>query len=1145
MDRLSGGSESLRKVVRTVPAYRLAPFVALLVVSLVVHWTYLVEAGRPFYVDSDLPLTYQDYAVTYFRVWNPNLGHLNFAKIMRVPYVLPFWLLFRTLGIDPSVFAKFLFWLPTYLGMVSGYVFFAHFLGDGDAGRTASRRVVAVCLLLGTFYGLNPWIVKHIHQYYFRVSVAFLPFALMYFVEYARHGRHRDLILTTVFVVLVAMNPHFLLYFFGLAGLFALVDGSLSGRLVRSVGRTAAVGGTYVLASLFWLLPFGFITINGGASRGYNVGPRIIALYSMRNTPVNQFSFMGGYWPGITEFPWWFLEPVTPFQVVFLGIPIAAFACFLSGDRDDELALYSAVVILLMLPLSTGYMYFGWLYDAIVGLPFYEVLRAPARLTSFLPLLYGYLIGRSVLDADWQVVRRGALGLTVVVCVVLVAVNVHVASVALGPTPLPDDHRHVENADYEDAFVSPPRGLGGYNPEWRFSRTGGIVNSWDAHLYAYPDSQAQIFNYYVFELIDQNETGAAVSILRKTGGNHFVVRRDVESPDGIPPSNETISKLDAHPGVSREYTGEDLVVYDLDATDAQFRVVRPVPVERDVDAARHLADDPDAYPYFRGQPGTDRMIAELGAERLFHPSNMYARLNGQDVLSRPPTYDGVYVRDERTLTPPESTGTLVVRATRLGGRAEIVRETASGQEVYNLAEGNEWLYVDLEGEGRPLTFRGRMYVERLFVADDRRNVSRPVDTSFHGGGTITPNRTDLSLATNGTAVSADYYVRPGGGFWQVSFDPATPVDGSFTVRASVTAHAGDRFGVVLIREEGEALLYGSREQFRGGRQTVTIHVPDVPSAVNRIQFAVFPEDGPDRGRLTVHEFDVTSRPPDTASPAGRPACDADPTAERCEGAAEVTDVEQRGPGRYAVSVNASAPYALHFSEPHSKFWVAEVRDTGGGTYGSESLYSATNGFWIDETGRHTVVVRYQPQRWFGYGLSASAVVFLVFGGVLVYGRIRRSDALEGVPWIGGADDGPATPLLTAAVRSLPGVAPTGSAGETEVGGRSPAERGPTRSFTGLLSTRLGPALPALSRDQLPQPVRERLPPVTPTLIRSVSRVAFLGAILLLGGAALLLVVFFGSISNALAILAYLALVGGVGLRILAILLEGHGWPSER
>ena len=48
------------------------------------------------------------------------------------------------------------------------------------------------------------------------------------------------------------------------------------------------------------------------------------------------------------------------------------------------------------------------------------------------------------------------------------------------------------------------------------------------------------------------------------------------------------------------------------------------------------------------------------------------------------------------------------------------------------------------------------------------------------------------------------------------------------------------------------------------------------------------------------------------------------------------------------------------------------------------LYSVINGFWINETGNLTIIIRYTPQDWFELGLKISATTFILCIAYIFY-----------------------------------------------------------------------------------------------------------------------------------------------------------------
>ncbi|NHN46539.1 hypothetical protein G9464_02865 [Halostella sp. JP-L12] len=103
--------------------------------------------------------------------------------------------------------------------------------------------------------------------------------------------------------------------------------------------------------------------------------------------------------------------------------------------------------------------------------------------------------------------------------------------------------------------------------------------------------------------------------------------------------------------------------------------------------------------------------------------------------------------------------------------------------------------------------------------------------------------------------------------------------------------------------------------------------------------------------------------------------------------AQVESFERGSSTKYRVQVNASEPYTLSFAEDYGPLWIAEVRSSNGTErYGPVPLFSAVNGFHINETGEHTVIIRYRPQRWFYQGIIISAIALVTCIGYLVYNR---------------------------------------------------------------------------------------------------------------------------------------------------------------
>lgn len=89
---------------------------------------------------------------------------------------------------------------------------------------------------------------------------------------------------------------------------------------------------------------------------------------------------------------------------------------------------------------------------------------------------------------------------------------------------------------------------------------------------------------------------------------------------------------------------------------------------------------------------------------------------------------------------------------------------------------------------------------------------------------------------------------------------------------------------------------------------------------------------------------------------------------------------------WRAEVEAKKPFMLVFAEAYDPLWEARVYKNGElvEKVRSVPVYGVVNGFWIDEAGNLTVVIRYVPQDWFELGLKISAITFALCVFYLVW-----------------------------------------------------------------------------------------------------------------------------------------------------------------
>lgn len=100
-----------------------------------------------------------------------------------------------------------------------------------------------------------------------------------------------------------------------------------------------------------------------------------------------------------------------------------------------------------------------------------------------------------------------------------------------------------------------------------------------------------------------------------------------------------------------------------------------------------------------------------------------------------------------------------------------------------------------------------------------------------------------------------------------------------------------------------------------------------------------------------------------------------------EVSAQIVNYQKIDPTKYVLEVNATNPFMLSFAEAYDSLWVARINDN---EYKPIPLYSVTNGFRIEQTGRLQIIIEYKPQKWFYIGSAISITTLLLSITCLIY-----------------------------------------------------------------------------------------------------------------------------------------------------------------
>ncbi|MCD6457788.1 MAG: LamG domain-containing protein, partial [Thermoproteales archaeon] len=95
--------------------------------------------------------------------------------------------------------------------------------------------------------------------------------------------------------------------------------------------------------------------------------------------------------------------------------------------------------------------------------------------------------------------------------------------------------------------------------------------------------------------------------------------------------------------------------------------------------------------------------------------------------------------------------------------------------------------------------------------------------------------------------------------------------------------------------------------------------------------------------------------------------------------AKIIEYVKINPTLWKVKVNATKPFFLTFAETYDPMWEARVYKDGEliEIVSPVPTYGVINGFWINQTGKLEIVLRYIPQDWFENGLTISLTTFIL------------------------------------------------------------------------------------------------------------------------------------------------------------------------
>ena len=90
--------------------------------------------------------------------------------------------------------------------------------------------------------------------------------------------------------------------------------------------------------------------------------------------------------------------------------------------------------------------------------------------------------------------------------------------------------------------------------------------------------------------------------------------------------------------------------------------------------------------------------------------------------------------------------------------------------------------------------------------------------------------------------------------------------------------------------------------------------------------------------------------------------------------AMIFDYKKIDTTKYEIRISSTGPFLLAFAEAYDEYWVAHIK--GSTKIESIPLNGMINGFLIEKTGNFTIIIEFEPQKWFyiGAGITVASIV---------------------------------------------------------------------------------------------------------------------------------------------------------------------------
>jgi len=369
--------------------------IAITVTMFLLVGRFLLMDGAVLFGDFVPTLEIQQFLRVHFPSWS-NRNNFNSVGLMRLPYLIIFFLPFYIVDAPAEVFFKFMIMSTLLISGFSMYITAKHFLKKLEVDK---KLLFLTCLVSSIFYAFNPWVMDRVYHIFLLITYSLLPLIFLVSVKTFNTDRiNLKLILALVIISTVAStSPHSLFFIiFLITSLYAYFSLLKPKQFIPKTKNFVLFILLYTLVSSFWLLPLlSYIFSGGSLFPDYVVQMNDLETLS-RNSNLFKVLTLEAYWwqkvsHSFTIFPMNVLWVFTS-----LVIPVLCFSSLIF-HKKSKIVVYLSILSLLLIFLAAGTRspapnFYEWLtFDAPILSSFGWLFRDPNKWTLLLPTAYSTL----------------------------------------------------------------------------------------------------------------------------------------------------------------------------------------------------------------------------------------------------------------------------------------------------------------------------------------------------------------------------------------------------------------------------------------------------------------------------------------------------------------------------------------------------------------------------------------------------------------------------------------------------------------------------------------------------------------------------------------------------------------------------------